>query len=170
MKSAMLILAMSCLAFACHTNPSALDTKESHLVTDSIHRLVSGLTKDLADRGPIAWLNYFEESPDFFMVSNGQLVFKDYQSGKTFIENILTKNLIKIHLQLNQLRIDPLTSDLASIGADFHEDLVDSAGKIIQGDGYLTALVKHTPQGWKLRNLQWSMYNKKKTGSGNNEQ
>jgi hypothetical protein len=110
---------------------------------------------------PAAWLNYFEESPDFFMVSDGQLAFKDYQSGKLFIENTLIKNILKINLQWNYLRIDPLTSELASMGGNFHEDLTDSSGKIIQSDGYLTAVAKLTNRGWKIRNLHWSMLKNK---------
>jgi hypothetical protein len=94
-------------------------------------------------------------------VSDGQIAFKDYQSGKMFIEDILNRNIVKIKLQLNQLRIDSLTPNLASIGAGFHEELADSAGKIILADGYLTALVKQTNQGWKFRNLHWSMLKSK---------
>ena len=157
MKSGMLILAMSCLALACRTNNPALDPKERSVVTDSIRYMTSSLIHDLSIHGPVAWLNYFEESPDFFMVSDGQLAFKDYQSGKTFIESILVKNIVTIHLQLNQLRIDPLTSDLASIGAGFHEELTDTTDKIIMADGYLTGLVIQTNHGWKFRNLQWSL-------------
>jgi hypothetical protein len=162
MKSGMLILTISCLAFSCHTKTSALDTNEKNLVTDGIRRWTSSLISDLSIHGPVAWLNYFEESPDFFMVANGQLAFKDYQSGKVFVEDTLIKYFVKINLQLNQLRIDPLTSNLASIGAGFHEELIDSAGKMTLADGYLTGLVKQTNNGWKFRNLQWSMSNFKK--------
>jgi hypothetical protein len=56
-----------------------------------------------------------------------------------------------------------LTPDLVSMGGNFHEDLTDSAGKIIQSDGYLTAVAKRTNQGWKFRNLHWSIL--KSTGS-----
>jgi hypothetical protein len=163
MKSGMLILAMSWLALACHTNPTPLDEKESKLVTDSVRQMVSGLTNELSVKGPVAWLDYFEESPDFFMGADGQLAFKDYQAGKTYVEDTLRKAIVKINLQFNQLRIDPLTSGLASIGAGYHEDLLDSAGKMIHADGYVTALVRHTPQGWKFENLHWSMNNSKKT-------
>jgi hypothetical protein len=157
MKSRTLILAMSCWVVACHTNTQSLDAKETNLVIDSVRRMTANLINDLSNHGPVAWLNYFEESPDFFMVSSGQLAFKDYQSGKTFIEDTLVKYFVKINLQLNQLRIDPLTSNLASIGAGFHEELFDSTGKMALADGYLTALVKQTNQGWKFRNLQWSL-------------
>jgi hypothetical protein len=162
MKSGKLILAMSCLALACQNNPSTLDAKGSQLVDDSVRLMVSGLTNDLSVNGPVAWLNYFEESPDFFMAADGQLAFQDYQAGKTYVEDTLRKAFVKINLQFNQLRIDPLTSGLASIGAIYHEDLTDSAGKMIHADGFVTALVKHTPQGWKFENLHWSMSNSNK--------
>ncbi len=157
MKSGIIILTMSCWTVACHTNTSPLDARESKLVTDSVQRMTSRLINDLSVHGPIAWLNYFDESPGFYMISDGQLAFNDYQSGKTFIEDTLTRYFVKINLQLNQLHIDPLTSSLASIRACYHEELADSAGKIIRSDGYLTALVKQTNQGWKFRSLRWSM-------------
>jgi len=161
MKSGILILVIISLAVACRPNISALDAKESNIVRDSVHQMTVSLVNDLSTHGPIAWLNYFEENPDFFMASDGQLPFKDYQSGKSFIENTLVKNIVKINLQLNQLRIDPLTSGLASIGASFHEDLTDSAKKIISVDGYFTALAKQTNRGWKFRNLHWSILKSK---------
>lgn len=160
MKLIVFLLVITCLVVSCQQNASVLDSKESDLVRESVQRMTASLMNDLSSSGPVAWLNYFEESPDFFMVSDGQLAFKDYQSGKLFVENILIKNILKINLQWNQLRIDPLTSGLASIGGNFHEDLTDSSGKVIQSGGYLTAVVKLTNRGWKFRNLHWSMLNK----------
>jgi len=161
MKLIVLLLVIACLVASCQPSASTLDSKESNLVMDSVHLMTANLINDLSSRGPVAWLNYFEESPDFFMVSDGQLAFKDYQSGKLFIENTLIKNILNINLQWNHLRIDPLTSELASMGGNFHEDLTDSSGKIIQSDGYLTAVAKLTNRGWKIRNLHWSMLKNK---------
>jgi len=156
-----ILLLVICQVVACQRGNIQLDSKESNLVRDSVHLMMANLITDLSSRGPVAWLNYFEESPDFFMVSDGQLAFKDYQSGKMFIENTLIKNILKINLEWNQLRIDPLTSELASIGGNFHEDLTDSSGKIIESDGYLTAVAKRTNRGWKFGNLHWSMLKNK---------
>jgi|SRR5450432_280862 hypothetical protein len=161
MKYGISILVIICLSVACRLGTSALDAQETNLVSDSVRRMTVNLVHDLSIQGPIAWIKYFDESPDFFMASDGQLAFKDYQSGKLFIENTLIKNIFKIDLQWNQLRIDPLNSNLVSIGGNFHEDLTDTAGKIIQADGYLTAVAKLTNQGWKFRNLHWSILKSK---------
>ena len=130
---------------------------ESRSVTDSVHKMISGLVNDLSNHGAVAWLNYFEESSDFYMVSDGKIAFKDYQSAKNFINDTLARLIVKINLQLSNLRIDSLNETMAFIGADFHEDLTDSAAKLIRADGFVTALVKQTEKGWKFRNLQWSL-------------
>jgi hypothetical protein len=119
--------------------------------------MISGLVNDLSNHGAVAWLNYFEESSDFFMVSDGKMAFKEYQSARNFIDDTLARVIVKIDLQLSNLRIDSLNEAMAFIGADFHEDLTDSTGKMIHADGYVTALIKQTDRGWKFRNLQWSL-------------
>src|SRR5262249_9477288 len=102
-------------------------------------------------------LNYFEESTDFYMVSDGKIAFKDYQTAKNFINDTLSRLIVKINLQLSNLRIDSLNETMAFVGADFHENLTDSAGKMILAEGFVTALTKQTDKGWKFRNLQWSL-------------
>jgi hypothetical protein len=119
--------------------------------------MISGLVTDLSTHGVVAWLNYFEESSDFYMVSDGKVAFKDYLSAKQFIDDTLARVLVKINLQLSNLRIDSLNEAMAFIGADFHEELTDSAGKLIRADGFVTALIKQTEKVWKFRNLQWSL-------------
>jgi hypothetical protein len=119
--------------------------------------MISGLVNDLSNYGAVAWLNYFEESSDFYMVSDGKMTFKDYLTAKNFIDDTLSRLIVKINLQLSNLRIDSLNETMAFIGAGFHEDLADSAGKMVRADGFVTALIKQTDRGWKFRNLQWSL-------------
>ncbi len=126
-------------------------------VKDSVKLMMVNLSGDLAVKGPLAWLDYFENSTDFFMASDGSLAFPDYPSAKSFIENKLAKSIKHIDLHWNHLRVDPLTPSLASVGADYHEDLTDSVGKLLPGEGYFTALAEETSHGWQLRNLHWSI-------------
>ena len=119
------------------------------------------LARDLAEKGPGAWLAYFDKGPDFFMASDGQLIFKDYPSSRLFIENILVKTIRKINLQFGSLRIEPLNDHIVSLGTGFHEDLTDTSGKILSVDGYLTALIENSDDGWKFRNLHWSLAHSK---------
>jgi hypothetical protein len=155
------IYILICLNCACSSQTVAPGTKTAGLVTDSVRQMTIHLTNDLAQNGPAAWLNYFDTGPDFFMSSDGQLVFKDYPAARVFIENKLVKSILKINLQFNSLRIDPLSAQLASMGADFHEDLTDSSGKVLSVDGYFTALAVSTVGGWKIRNLHWSLLHSK---------
>jgi hypothetical protein len=124
---------------------------------EEIGQLAIKMESDISKNGPVAWLNYFEESPDFFMASNGELVFKDYQGANSFITKVLVKNIAKIALKLTNIHVDPYTAVWGSIGADFNEDLTDPSGKTIGIDGYFTATVHKTANGWKLRNAHWSI-------------
>ena len=113
----------------------------------------NGISKD----GPITWLNYFEDSADFFMASNGELVFKDYQTAHSFITNVLVKNIAKINLKWRNIKVDPYAANWGYIGAYFHEDLIDQTGKTLAVDGYFTATAHKTTNGWSLRNVHWSI-------------
>jgi hypothetical protein len=150
-----------CLNFACSSHPALPGIKINGLVTDSVRQMTIRLTNDLGQMGPVAWLNYFDKGPDFFMSSDGQLVFKDYPAARLFVENSLVKSIRKINLQFNSLRINSLSPQFASVGAGFHEKLTDSSGKILSIDGYFTALTVSTGEGWKFRNLHWSLIHSK---------
>jgi hypothetical protein len=119
--------------------------------------MAESIEKNVSQQGPVAWLRYFENTPDFFMASGGQLVFPNIDTATNFINTILIKSISKIELHWSNIRIDPLTPDLAGISAAFHEDITDAAGKKTPQDGYFTAIVHHTTQGWKLRNAHWSL-------------
>jgi len=49
-----------------HQDFNAVDT-DSAVVKDSVTALTINIAHDLAAKGPVAWLNYFQDSPDFFM-------------------------------------------------------------------------------------------------------
>jgi SnoaL-like domain len=150
-----------CLFVSCQSDTATVDQTETRIVTDSVKELLGGVEKDIALNGPISWLNYFEDSPDFYMASDGELAFNNYQNARSFIEKILVNKIKRVKLQLNHVRIDPLTRQFASIGADFHEEMTDSAEKIIPVEGYFTAVARQTDRGWKLRSLHWSILPKK---------
>ncbi|WP_295670280.1 hypothetical protein [uncultured Mucilaginibacter sp.] len=107
-------------------------------------------------KGPVAWLAYFENDAGFFMANDGQLALKDYPSAVSFVKNTLIKLMPKISLQWKNVKIDPLSSSLAIIGAEFHEDIVTSDGKTLSADGYFTGTAHFDGKYWKLRNLHWS--------------
>jgi hypothetical protein len=108
-------------------------------------------------KGQVAWLRYFENTPEFFMASDGQLVFPNIDSATRFINNTLVKKINKIELHWSNIHIDPLSVMFAGMAASFHEDITDFTGKKISVDGYFTGIAQKTPHGWQLRNLHWSI-------------
>src|ERR1700730_14065451 len=130
----LLLLLVINVAISCKQSPAHLSIQDSALIKDSVSKMAVNMARDISKKGPAAWLDYFENTPGFFMASQGELVFADYQSAQRFILNTLDKEISKISLQWNNLRVDPLASDLAFIGAGFHEDLSNISGKIISID------------------------------------
>ena len=144
------------LVCSCGSSTESLNPQERSMLKDSVLLMTASVAKDLSREGPIAWLSYFENTPDFYMVSDGQLVFPNIDSANKFIRNVLIKIMPKIELRWNNIQIDPLTNKLASLSAVYHEDITDSTGKTIAHDGYFTAVAHQSSQGWKLRNAHWS--------------
>jgi len=145
-----------CFISSCNNNSKTLSPKDLSLVQDSVQLMTESIAKNISHEGPVGWLRYFENSPGFFMASDGQLVFPNIDTAKNFINNILIKAMPEIQLRWSNIRIDPLAINLASISAVYHEDISDSTGKMTPHDGYFTAIAHQTAQGWKLLNAHWS--------------
>lgn len=144
------------LLISCSSNKDSLTSTQILDVKLNVLRLADSIAAGVSHDGPIAWIRYFENSPEFFMASGGQLVFPDNDSANRFIRNSLVKIMPDIKLKWNDIRIDPLTLNLAGISAEFHEDFRDAAGNLSSEDGYFTAVAHKTEKGWKLRNAHWS--------------
>jgi hypothetical protein len=118
--------------------------------------MVESIAKNISHERPVVWLRYFENAPDFFMASDGQMVFPNNATATNFINDVLIRVIPKIQLYWSNIRIDPFSTNLAGISAVYHEDITDSAGKMTPHDGYFTGIAHQTSQGWKLRNAHWS--------------
>src|ERR1700733_6844671 len=127
------------LLATCKNNNARLTAAESSMVADSVTRMAANISRDLSAKGPAAWVDYFENDPGFFMASGGTLVFKDYGTAKTFTLDTVAKNFNNISLTWKNVKIDPLTATYASMGADFHEDIVLANGQNLFEEGYFTA-------------------------------
>jgi hypothetical protein len=123
---------------------------------DSVQQMTDNISRDLSAKGPIAWLDYFDKAPQFFMISDGQLSFQNYPSAEKFIKDTLVKNMTKIALQWKNMRIDLLSMHVASICSGFHEDITMANGQVMPFDGYFSGTAIYTRRGWKLINLHWS--------------
>jgi hypothetical protein len=141
---------------SCNNNAETFTAKERSIVQDNVKLMTDSIAITVSHEGPIAWLKYFENTPDFFMVSDGQLVFPNIETAKIFINNTLIKVISKIQLRWSNIRIHPLTHSFANISAVYYEDITDSTGKTTPHDGYFTAIAHQTSEGWKLNNAHWS--------------
>jgi hypothetical protein len=119
--------------------------------------MVELVAKDISTSGPIAWLRYFENNPDFFMAYDGMLAFSNNESATASIKNTVVKQIRKIELSWSNIRIDPLTPKFASFAANWHEEITYFTGNKTPYDGYFTAVAEKTSQGWQLRNAHWSV-------------
>jgi hypothetical protein len=144
------------LIISCNNTTESLTPKERSIVQDSVQLMAESIEKRISHDGPVVWLRYFENEPDFFMASDGQLVFPNIDTARNFINNKLIKMMPKIQLRWSNIHIDALTDKLAGISAVYHEDITDSSGKITPHDGYFTAIAHQSSEGWKLRNAHWS--------------
>ncbi len=156
-KNGFLLLAAGSLMVACKSNPKQSAAVNRAVVKSAAADMMTNIQRDVSGKGPIAWLDYFDDSPDFFMVSDGSLVFQDYDAAKAFITNTLVKTIPHIHLQFTNVRIEALTAKLASVAAGFHEELTDPTGKILPVNGYFTGIAHLSGNTWKLRNANWSI-------------
>jgi len=152
------IVPVIALIFACNHKHKQLSTERVSAVKTGVTKLTVDIAGAISTKGPAAWLDYFENSQDFFMASDGQIVFHNYTSAQKFIQDTLIKNISKIKLNWGNMRINVLSPRAASIGSDFHEDITMTAGnKLVPVDGYFTGVAVLDGNNWKLRNLHWSI-------------
>lgn len=142
---------------SCNSKTESMTSRQSAEIKDSVQQMIELVAKDISHDGPIAWLHYFENTPNFFMASDGQLVFANNDSATLFIKNILVKQISKIELSWSDIRIDPLTEMFANVGATWHETITDFANNKISQAGYFTGIAEKTSKGWQLRNAHWSV-------------
>ena len=148
---------IAALAAGCGPNDSsALDPGASAEVRGAVRLLADSIAHDLTHDGPTAWLRYFEVSPGFFMASEGTLTFPNYDSAAAFVPRFAS-GVRRIALSWSDVRVDPLRSRLAVMGASFAEAITDTSGREITIGGYFTAVAEQTPSGWRLRDAHWSM-------------
>ncbi len=152
-----LIISFLFIATSCNSTNRDLVAGQQAKIKADVQQFADSIASGVTHDGPIAWLKYFNDSPDFFMISDGQMVFPDHNAADKFIKTTLVKTIMRINLKWSDTRIDPLAPDMALIASGFHEDLTDSKGIITKFDGYFTAVAQKTTKGWLLRNAHWSI-------------
>jgi hypothetical protein len=159
MKTRTLIFAVVTTALATGCGPgdsSALDPGAAAEVQGAVRLLADSIAHDVTHDGPNAWLRYFEPAPGFFMASAGSIAFPNFDSAAAFVPRFAA-GIRAIELSWSGVRVDPLTTRLAVMGASFTEVITDTAGGQLHIGGYFTAIARQTPSGWRLRDANWSM-------------
>jgi uncharacterized protein YbdZ (MbtH family) len=143
-----------CLLCICE---SECQTKSAGM-QDGVRLMAQSVVRDLHNEGPAAWLKYFSTSNQFFMASNGMLVFPNIDSASSFVPRF-AKQIQWVELTWNDIRIDSLTPDFCIMAAYYHESLIGAAGVQDTPSGYFTGVVENTSNGWKFRDAHWSTMN-----------
>ena len=135
----------------------ALDAGQIGAITAEVHTWTQQVARDVTTEGPRAWLKYLETGPEFFMAVNGHIQFQRGSAVAPALEQFAA-GIEHIALTWGaDLRIDPLTQNLAMVASSYHETQAPRAGAKVEEDGYFTALAERRPGGWQFRNAHWSM-------------
>lgn len=133
-----------------------LSARESAVVTEGVRSFAQTVEQDVTQQGPSAWSKHFEDVPEFFMVVNGQMAFASGAAAMTAMPSVAAQYK-QITLQWgDDLRIDPLTPDLAVFAAPYHESLVTADGHNVESRGYFTGVAEYRGGSWKFRDAHWS--------------
>jgi hypothetical protein len=91
------------------------------------------------------------------MASEGRLVFPNSASATAAIQE-LPRTIKQIDLRWgDDLRVDPLTPDLAVVAASYHEVQVSPEGRRVEEAGFFTGIAEHRDGRWQFRNAHWSV-------------
>jgi hypothetical protein len=126
-------------------------------MVDSVRGFMTTVSSDVTTRGPVAWESHFAQEPAFFMASEGRLVFPTREAATQAIAE-LTRTITHIELRWTaQVRVDPLTTELAIVAAPYHESRTDTRGRRVEEDGFFTGLAERRGSEWQLRDAHWSV-------------
>ena len=142
-------------AAGCAGEMKQLSNAEKAEIEEHVSAMALTIASDLEARGPIAWLDHFLDVPEFFMASDGRLLFPDIESAEKIVEGF-AHSIAKMELVWRDIFIDPIEDGMAMMGATYDEVLVDTSGTVLNLSGYFTGMAVETADGWKLRNLHWS--------------
>ena len=141
---------------AASTDPRELTAATAAQVDKDVRAFMQTVAHDVTLDGPIAWLRHFAGTPAFFMAANGQLAFPDSAAAIKGTQAFAQTNQ---HIELvwgSDLRVDPLTPELAVVAASWREVQVNTAGKRVDESGFFTGVAEYRDGRWQLRDAHWS--------------
>jgi hypothetical protein len=138
------------------TSETQLTREHAAAVDRDVRAFMQTVSHAVTQDGPLAWLKYFDSSPAFFMAVNGQMAFPNaaaaQEGTRKFAQTIS-------HIELkwgDDLRIDPLTAELAVVASSWHEVQIDAAGHRVDESGFFTGLAEYHDGHWLFRDAHWS--------------
>lgn len=125
-------------------------------VEQSVRGFMASVAQAVTQEGPIAWNREFEGGANFFMAVNGKLAFSTGEAAAQAIPDV-ARAIPHIDLKWgDDLRVDPLTADLAVVGSSYQEIQVDAQGRKALENGYFTGVVEQRNGKWQFRTMHWS--------------
>ncbi|MGB2632350.1 MAG: hypothetical protein WAM58_00310 [Candidatus Acidiferrum sp.] len=121
-----------------------------------MRRFMASVAQAVTQEGPTAWSKEFEGGANFFMAVNGKVAFPTGEAAAQAIPAV-ARAIPHIDLKWgDDLRVDPLTADLAVVGSSYQEIQVDSQGQTVTENGYFTAVAERRNGRWQFRDAHWS--------------
>ena len=159
-RSTLLLAALALAGCSARTPGSAelqsLTPASAAAIDESARKFMHTVAHDVTQEGPLAWLKFFDTGPGFFMAVNGQLAFPNAAAAKEGTQNF-ARTINHIDLTWgNDLRVDPLTPELAVVATPWHEIKTDAAGQTIEDGGFFTGLAEFRDGRWQFRDAHWS--------------
>ena len=136
-------------------SPAIAPEREAEIRRE-VQEFAATVARDVTQDGPAAWRKHFSEGPEFFMVSEGHLQFPNSASAIAGIQE-LRRTIKHLELDWSDVRVDPLTPELAVMGAGWHEVVELAEGKRVEDTGYFTGIAEHRNGRWQFRNAHWSV-------------
>lgn len=157
-----LLLSLAFALAGCTMHPAApgeaqsLTPEQARAVQAGVRAFTQTVAHDVTQDGPLAWQKHFAESPAFFMAVNGQVAFADRAAATAALPGI-ARMFKHIELQWgDDLRVDPLTANLALLATSWREALLDASGHSIDQQGYFTGIAEYSDGRWMFRDAHWS--------------
>jgi hypothetical protein len=133
-----------------------LPAERKAAVESTVRSFVVNVAHDVTSEGPTAWQKEFADDPAFFMAVDGHLVFPNRQIATQAIQD-LPRMIKSIELRWgDDLRIDPLTENLAVVATSYHELQTSPEGHQLTEDGFFTAVAEYRDGRWQFRDIHWS--------------
>lgn len=139
------------------TGSASLTAERKVAIEKEVRQFAESVARDVTQKGPGGWQRHLADDPAFFLAADGKLQFPNRQTAREGIEEF-THTIP--HVELNwgdDLRVDPLTVDLAQMRTSWHEVLVDNNGHRMEEMGFFTGLVEKREGQWQFRNAHWSV-------------